>query len=95
MQCEKCRQELDDCQCVRQMTKADHQDFQGVTVENADEYSERQRPEPPKGVRFVWQPTGLLGIAAAAVVMLAALFIALPLALVIGAAALFWQWRRR
>ncbi len=95
MQCENCRQKMDDCQCVRQMTKADHQSFQGVTLENADEYSERQRFERPKDVRFVWQPTGLLGIAAVAVAILAALFIALPLALVLGAAALFWQWRRK
>ena len=83
MQCEHCRQDSEQCQCVRPMSKTDHQSFKGLTLDLSD--GEKESFRATSGSRktaFIWQPQGWLGIIAAAVVLLAAFFIALPLVLI-------------
>lgn len=102
MQCERCGTDELDCQCVRTMTTAEHREFHGVTLEDGgDERSERQddanwRQQSPFGTaQIVWRPSGWIGLLAIGAILLALLFIALPLALLFGVLALFWQWRRK
>lgn len=102
MQCERCGQDELDCQCVRTMTTAEHREFHGVTLEDGgDGRSERQddesrqRQRPFGATQIVWRPSGWMGLLAIGAILLMLLFIALPLALLVGVLTLVWQWRRK
>ncbi|WP_346355776.1 hypothetical protein [Azotosporobacter soli] len=95
MRCEQCGNLLSECQCVRTLTQEEHQAFHGITLDTTENARERTQRSRPSGVHFVWRPSGWAGVLVIATVAVAALLVALPLALMLGAAALLWQWRRR